>query len=161
VAVLGSQRINGTHEETRDCRAHKAGGLATSVGVGLDLALSCRTVRAHHRPLHRHRLARELAWFAASHHHGSLNEIPGGFKVLDAYQQSLAYVYSRETKDAADIAGVLTEDEARRIASNIAKLLDGSMRSTSHHARRFTPANDAAGAASRLPGPEAMLAPHP
>jgi hypothetical protein len=35
---------------------------------------------------------------------------------------SLAYVYSRETKDAADIAKVLTEDEARRIASNIAKL---------------------------------------
>ena len=38
--------------------------------------------------------------------------------------QSLAYVYvySRETKDAALIAKVLTEDEARRIASNIAKL---------------------------------------
>jgi len=35
---------------------------------------------------------------------------------------SLAYVYSRETKDAAVIAKVLTEDEARRIASNIAKL---------------------------------------
>jgi hypothetical protein len=31
-------------------------------------------------------------------------------------------VYARETKDAANIAGVLTEDEARRIASNIAKL---------------------------------------
>jgi hypothetical protein len=48
--------------------------------------------------------------------------IPGGFKVFDANGQSLAYVYSRETKDAADIAKVLTEDEARRIASNIAKL---------------------------------------
>jgi hypothetical protein len=46
----------------------------------------------------------------------------GGFKVLDANGQSLAYVYSRETKDAANIAKVLTEDEARRIASNIAKL---------------------------------------
>ena len=32
------------------------------------------------------------------------------------------YVYWRETKDAAHIAKVLTEDEARRIASNIAKL---------------------------------------
>ena len=42
--------------------------------------------------------------------------------MLDANTQSLAYVYSRETKDAANIAGVLTEDEARRIASNIAKL---------------------------------------
>jgi hypothetical protein len=38
--------------------------------------------------------------------------IPGGFKVLDANGQSLAYVYARETKDAANIAGVLTEDEA-------------------------------------------------
>ena len=42
--------------------------------------------------------------------------------VCDATGQSLAYVYSRETRDAADIAKVLTEDEARRIASNIAKL---------------------------------------
>ena len=39
--------------------------------------------------------------------------------MIDANGQSLAYVYSRETKDAADIAKVLTEDEARRIASNI------------------------------------------
>jgi hypothetical protein len=39
----------------------------------------------------------------------------------DANGQSLTYVYSRETTDAANIAGVLTEDEARRIASNIAK----------------------------------------
>ena len=52
----------------------------------------------------------------------TVEKIPGGFKVLDANRQSLAYVYSRETKDAANIAGVLTEDEARRIASNIAKL---------------------------------------
>jgi hypothetical protein len=42
--------------------------------------------------------------------------------VIDANGQSLAYVYSRETTDAARIANVLTEDEARRIAANIAKL---------------------------------------
>jgi hypothetical protein len=48
--------------------------------------------------------------------------IPGGLKVVDAQGQSLAYVYSREKPDDANIAGVLTEDEARRIASNIAKL---------------------------------------
>jgi hypothetical protein len=35
---------------------------------------------------------------------------------------SLAYVYGRETKADADIANVLRMDEARRIASNIAKL---------------------------------------
>jgi len=35
---------------------------------------------------------------------------------------SLAYVYERETKADADIAKMLTIDEARHIVSNIAKL---------------------------------------
>ena len=35
---------------------------------------------------------------------------------------TLAYVYSRETKANADTAKVLTMDEARLVASNIAKL---------------------------------------
>ena len=39
----------------------------------------------------------------------------------DATGQSLAYVYARETRADAD-ANVLTMDEARRIATNIAKL---------------------------------------
>ena len=54
----------------------------------------------------------------------SVEIIPGGFKVCDANGQSLAYVYSRENPNDAHIAKVLTEDEARRIASNIAKLPD-------------------------------------
>src|SRR5262249_37222593 len=37
-------------------------------------------------------------------------------------EQSLAYVYGRETRAEADITNVLTMDEARRIASNIATL---------------------------------------
>ena len=40
----------------------------------------------------------------------------------DATHQALAYVYACETKADADIAKVLTMDEARRVASNIAKL---------------------------------------
>jgi len=52
----------------------------------------------------------------------TVEQIPGGFKAIDAGGQSLAYVYGRETKADADIAHVLTMDEARRIASNIAKL---------------------------------------
>jgi hypothetical protein len=52
----------------------------------------------------------------------TVEKIPGGFKVLDANGQSLAYVYGRESRADADIARVLTMDEARRIASNIAKL---------------------------------------
>ncbi len=42
--------------------------------------------------------------------------------MCDADGQSLAYVYSREKPYDARMAKVLTEDEARRIASNIAKL---------------------------------------
>ena len=52
----------------------------------------------------------------------TVERIPGGYKVLDANGQSLTYVYGRETKADADIAHVLTMDEARRIASDIAKL---------------------------------------
>ena len=52
----------------------------------------------------------------------SLEQITGSYKVKDANGQSLAYVYGRETLADADIAHVLTMDEARRIASNIAKL---------------------------------------
>jgi hypothetical protein len=42
--------------------------------------------------------------------------LPGGLKVIDANGQSLAYFYDANT------AGVLTMDEARRLASNFAKL---------------------------------------
>jgi hypothetical protein len=52
----------------------------------------------------------------------TVEQIPGGYKVKVATGQSLAYVYGRETKADADIANVLTMDEARGIASNIAKL---------------------------------------
>ena len=52
----------------------------------------------------------------------TVQQIPGGFKVLDASGQALAYVYARENEAATLIAKVLTPDEARRIAANIAKL---------------------------------------
>ena len=48
--------------------------------------------------------------------------MPGGFKVVDANGQSLAYFYARENDHDANTAGVLTMDEARRLASNFAKL---------------------------------------
>ncbi len=51
-----------------------------------------------------------------------VEQIPGGYKVLDASGQSLAYIYAREKQSDADIAHVLTTDEARRIAVNVAKL---------------------------------------
>jgi len=50
----------------------------------------------------------------------TVERIPGGFKVLDGEGQSLAYVYG--VADDPTIGKTLTLDEARRIASNIAKL---------------------------------------
>jgi hypothetical protein len=49
-------------------------------------------------------------------------KIPGGFVIRDANGQALAYVYNRPTESDATQAKVLTEDEARRVAVNIARL---------------------------------------
>ena len=48
--------------------------------------------------------------------------IPGGYVVLDDNGQELAYIYSRANEAEARQAKVLTADEARRIATNIARL---------------------------------------
>ena len=52
----------------------------------------------------------------------TVEAIPGGFKVIDSNGQSLAYVYGRAHAHDAQVSNGLTLDEARRIASNIAKL---------------------------------------
>ena len=61
--------------------------------------------------------------------------IPGGYVVKDANGQALAYVYARESKADADIAKVLTMDEARRVASNIAKAAGAARRGGQSRAR--------------------------
>jgi hypothetical protein len=48
--------------------------------------------------------------------------MPGGYVLRDATGQALAYLYSRDNEDEARQAQVLTGDEARRIAVNIARL---------------------------------------
>jgi hypothetical protein len=48
--------------------------------------------------------------------------MPGGYVVRDANGQALAYLYSRVNEDEARQAKVLTKDEARRIAVNVARL---------------------------------------
>jgi hypothetical protein len=50
----------------------------------------------------------------------TVERIPGGFKVLDAEGQALAYVYG--TTGDPTIGKTLTLNEARRIAANIAKM---------------------------------------
>jgi hypothetical protein len=48
--------------------------------------------------------------------------LDGGFKIMDANKQAIAYVYGHADPRDAGIANSLTLDEARRIAANIAKL---------------------------------------
>jgi hypothetical protein len=48
--------------------------------------------------------------------------MPGGYVVRDASGQALVYLYSRDNPSDARQAKVLTADEARRIAANIARL---------------------------------------
>jgi hypothetical protein len=56
---------------------------------------------------------------AASLHHGPLRPLDGGFKVVDANGQSLAYVYGHADPRDAQIAKALTRDEARRMLRQI------------------------------------------
>ncbi len=58
---------------------------------------------------------------SASERHGA-DKMPGGYAVRDANGPTLAFVYSRDNEDEARQAKVLTKDEARRIAINIARL---------------------------------------
>jgi hypothetical protein len=48
--------------------------------------------------------------------------IPGGYVVRDANGQALAFLYSRDNEAEARQAKVLTKDEVRRIAVNVARL---------------------------------------
>jgi hypothetical protein len=48
--------------------------------------------------------------------------MPGGYVVRDANGQTMAYVYARQDPTEALQAKVLTMDEARRVATNIARL---------------------------------------
>jgi hypothetical protein len=52
----------------------------------------------------------------------TVEALDGGFEITDG--QALAYVYGHADPRHAGIANSLTLDEARRIASNIAKLPD-------------------------------------
>ena len=78
-----------------------------------------------HRLPRRPRLSRLSPWpnhHAASRRPGAPTRFPGRYVVRDANGQAIAYLYSRATETEAMQAKVLTADEARRIAVNIARL---------------------------------------
>jgi hypothetical protein len=52
----------------------------------------------------------------------SVRELEQAFVVEDANRQAVAYTYFRRDENEARQARVLTRDEARRIAANVAKL---------------------------------------
>jgi K+/H+ antiporter YhaU regulatory subunit KhtT len=52
------------------------------------------------------------------------DQMPGGYVVRDANGQALAYLYSRDDPTEALQAKMLTNDEARRIAANVARLTE-------------------------------------
>jgi hypothetical protein len=52
----------------------------------------------------------------------TVEQIEGGFKVVDANGQALAYCYARASPNGSTVANAMTWDEARRIAANITKL---------------------------------------
>ena len=54
----------------------------------------------------------------------SVQELEACFYVTDSTGQKLAYVYYEEEPQLRTAAKMLTKDEARRIAANIAKLPD-------------------------------------
>ena len=60
-----------------------------------------------------------------------------GLVVRDANDQAIAYVYSRSDESEARQAKVLTADEARRIALNIARLPEYSNARPALHASPF------------------------
>jgi hypothetical protein len=74
--------------------------------------------------------------------HGPLEALDSGFKIVDANGQSLAFVYGHADQRDAQVAEALTLDEARRIASNIAKLPKLIADSGSLAAVRFFPTID-------------------
>jgi hypothetical protein len=49
-------------------------------------------------------------------------QIAGGYAVVDAGGRRLAYVYKNTSLDEGVNSEALTDDEARRVATNIAKL---------------------------------------
>jgi hypothetical protein len=72
------------------------------------------------------------------------DKVAGGYVVRDANGQALAYLYSRDNPTEAVQAKMLTADEARRIAVNVARLRQSGSVFVSHaYPVRPSPHDDA------------------
>jgi hypothetical protein len=54
----------------------------------------------------------------------SAQKTEGAYRVRDSRDRTLCYIYCRDDEKNAEIANVLTWEEGRRVAANIAKLPD-------------------------------------
>jgi hypothetical protein len=52
----------------------------------------------------------------------SAEKTEGGYRVRDSLGRTLCYIYCRDDELNAEVAKVLTWEEGRRVAANIAKL---------------------------------------
>jgi hypothetical protein len=52
----------------------------------------------------------------------SAEKTEGGYRVRDKLGRTLCYIYCRDDEKNAEVAKVLTWEEGRRVAANIAKL---------------------------------------
>jgi len=59
---------------------------------------------------------------ATSHHLGQSKKLDNCFVVIDSAEQKLAYVYYEEESGRRSAGKLLSKDEARRIAVNLARL---------------------------------------
>jgi hypothetical protein len=101
----------------------------------LAFAMATEAAETEPEPPQRSRLGRAWGWFLRNWYAAVMADAPrrfpapwradkiaGGYVIRDANGQALAYLYSRDDPTEALQAKMLTADEARRIARNIARL---------------------------------------
>ena len=95
---------------------------ALCFGCGYLIAFIVTRNRFSHEPPKREESRYPLSGPAASRRPWSVEKLEACFVVLDSAGHKLAYAYFEEDAGRRSAAKLLTKEEARRIAANIAKL---------------------------------------